>query len=63
MLVSGRIKILPHCVLWASCVMSMCVSRLTPACQGSFNGIIINSFLDPSMCLLYLSGAGGGHLF
>lgn len=63
-----RIKILPHSVLWASCVMSMLVSRLTPdSCQGLFNGII-NSVFDPSMCLLYLSGGasiliGGGALF
>ena len=55
-LASWRIKILPHRVLWASCVMSRHVSRLTPACQGLFNGIIINSVFDPSICLWYLSG-------
>lgn len=60
MLVSWRIKFSLIHVLWASYVMSMRVSRLTPACQGLFNGIIINSIFDPSMCLPYLSG---GHLF
>lgn len=40
--------------------MSMRVSRLTPACQGLLNNIIINNIFDPSMCLPYLSG---GHLF
>lgn len=35
--------------------MSMRVSRLTPACQDLFNGIIINSIFDSSMCLPYLS--------
>lgn len=40
--------------------MIMHVSRLTPACQGLFNVIIINSIFDPSVCLPYLSGGSGG---
>lgn len=33
--------------------MIMHVSRLTPACQGLFNVIIINSIFDPSVCVYH----------